>query len=162
MNLTKIDLVKTDFVKTDLAKTDLAKTDLAKTVYDVVVFDLDDTLIRISKNGFHVPKQTWHKLNFLKKNNIRMAIISYNSLAPMWIKCCGLENYIEMIDFGDINRSELMSNVLKKMNISSSKILYFDDRMDNILEIKKVYNDAVCVHVDNPKNLHKLIKDQFK
>lgn len=74
-----------------------------------MIFDLDDTLL---PSSMKVPRETWHKLNNLRKNNWTLGIVSYNPLAAWLVSITGLKKYFSGIAVGDVDRYKLVENVL--------------------------------------------------
>lgn len=114
------------------------------------MFDLDDTLIQCTKKGrYIVPKQTWHALRNLHNKNIKLCITSYNKTALLWVELLGLYKYIQDIFVGNPPRYYLIDNIIEKYP-EYSILGYFDDREDNIEEVKHRYPTIPCFLVKEP------------
>jgi hypothetical protein len=124
------------------------------------VFDLDDTLIDNRKGRPRVARQTWHVLRRLsKREDYAMAIVSYNPGARLWAAMIGLTKYIPSNRIGILNnpsdRAELVASVLPlSFDPLVDSLFYFDDRADNIAEVKNAYPCVVAFEVRDPRKMN--------
>jgi len=63
----------------------------------VIVFDLDDTLVRYSKKGRCVPRQTFHCLRDLHLRGYLLLAVTYNQFGVLIASECGLFKYIRFL-----------------------------------------------------------------
>jgi len=112
----------------------------------VYIFDLDDTIVQYNKRRIVVPKQTWHMLKKLKRNNAEIFIISYNPLAQILGAQLGLYKHVNAIICGEPPRYSLIEILMEKYP-HIKDFDYFDDRLDNIQEILEKYPNTRCHHV---------------
>ena len=125
----------------------------------LIIFDLDDTLVRYGKKRkICVPRQTFHSLRDLHARGFTLVCVTYNCYGEMIANQCCLFKYISFLQYarniGD--RSLVVRLVAQKYN--SNNFSYFDDRKDNIEQVKLKFPNSSCIHVSNPLLLHKLIK----
>ncbi len=120
----------------------------------VVVFDLDDTLIKYSRKKICIPKQTYHILRLLKHKQFLIYIITYNPYGEFIVAQFGLFKYIEKVVYGICYRDELIRNIVQP----SACFFYFDDRLDNISSIQATFPNSFCVQVPTSLMLHTLVK----
>lgn len=113
----------------------------------VVVFDLDDTLVRYTKKGAKVPRETWHLLRRLHENGVRLFVVSYNPMAAFLAAQLGLFRYIDKVVSGRSPRTCVIDRLAAEAPLSAS-FFYIDDRVDNIKEVKKAWPGAICIKVD--------------
>ncbi|ATE82263.1 Hydrolase 3 incomplete domain containing protein [Pandoravirus salinus] len=112
----------------------------------VVVFDLDDTLVRYTKRGAKVPRETWHALRRLHENGVQLYVVSYNPAAPFLVAQLGLSKYIDYIVTGVPPRTNLLDVLTTRVDLPPW-FLYIDDRADNIKEIEAQWTEAECALV---------------
>ncbi len=131
-----------------------------KRMNKLIIFDLDDTLVRYSNKGKKrcVPRQTFHCLRDLFLRGFILVCVTYNKFGVLIAHECGLFKYISFLQQGQSadNRSIVIAKVLQ--HHEDRNFIYFDDRMDNLKEVTQAYPDATCVNVLNPLWLHTLIK----
>jgi hypothetical protein len=122
------------------------------------IFDFDDTLVFTNGGKLIVPRQIFHKLIQLKNNNHSICIISFNPLVKYYANRLYLE-YCDIIHYEDNDRYKLVEFVLRKFNMdNNATFFYYDDRNDNIENVKKHYQNTVTHHVQQPEKLHKCIR----
>lgn len=112
----------------------------------VVVFDLDDTLVRYTKRGAKVPRETWHALRRLHENGAQLFVVSYNPMAPFLVAQLGLSKYIDITVTGVPPRTSLLDVLVTKVGLPPW-FIYIDDRPDNIREIRAKWTEADCALV---------------
>ncbi len=125
----------------------------------LIVFDLDDTLIRYGKH-ITVPRQTFHCLRDLKARGFIIACATYNVYGVLIAHECGLFKYIDFLqwDANTGDRSIIITKILLQYP-GEKNFIYFDDRMDNLNQVKCKFPEASYAHVYNPLYLHILIKE---
>lgn len=123
------------------------------------IFDFDDTLVFTNK-GITVPRQTFHKLRQLKQDGHIIAVISYNPLLKYFINALNLAPLCDIIHYDDNERYKLVQYVLNKCNMDT-KFVYYDDRIDNIENVKSHYPNAITYHIHHPVYLYKSIHEQL-
>jgi len=124
----------------------------------MVIFDLDDTLVKYVCGKFFVPKQTYHVLRLLKRNDFKITIVSYNPYAKIIASLCNLYQYTDRVICKGRYREELVFQLILDSNDS---FFYFDDRNDNFEAIQKNFPNAVCLHVVDCFVLCKLVKQHI-
>ncbi len=124
----------------------------------MIVFDLDDTLVRYGKKKVCVPRQTFHCLRELALRGFRLCIVSYNPLCHLIAQQTGLSKFIDIIRHKKCKRSDLVSMVIPEKDM---RFFYFDDRLDNINDVADVFPFVIPVHVSNPLFLYQLIQKKI-
>lgn len=114
----------------------------------VVVFDLDDTLVRYTKKGARVPRETWHALRRLWEGGVSLFIVSYDPLASFLVGQLGLFKYIDKVVSGRPPRTNVIDQLAADADLPTS-FFYVDDRPDNIDEVKAKWPGAIGVEVDS-------------
>jgi len=122
-------------------------------MYDVYVFDLDDTLLYY-KRGFVVPRQTHHFLRDLWARGKLIIIVSYNPLVKALVRYTELSKYCKHVFYGEESRYDLVKEALEGAKANGS-VVYFDDRHDNIVDVKRLGID--CFHVKSALTLYQQI-----
>jgi HAD superfamily phosphatase (TIGR01681 family) len=132
----------------------------------LVIFDLDGTLHShndIINDNATLKKEIYDILDFLKKNNIKIALASLNSDAIKYLKRYKIFEYFDYIeyknwlDYGD-HKTDLFSFIQKKSNIPYNKMLFFDDRKHHLLEASKLQMKNVIVDQYNLLSWEDLMK----
>ncbi|SHO33211.1 Haloacid dehalogenase-like hydrolase motif-containing [Cedratvirus A11] len=126
----------------DMSKDDhgMSKDDHGMFVNDkpIFIFDLDDTLVFYNKKGAKVPRETWHTLRFLYEQGVDMYVISYNPGAYFIAAQLGLTRYIKDFITARPPRDLLLNMLLQKyQDIQGRPLVYFDDALDNLQEIRQ-------------------------
>ncbi len=126
------------------------------------MFDLDDTLVfqsRKRKGSPIVPRQTYHLLRTLKRLGHTCFIVTYNGMAPYWVKVRHLSPFIHRVAYGDRDRHELVRLALGS-DFKHDAFVYIDDREDNIEVISKHFPGQVAgtVHVTDVFAMHAQLK----
>lgn len=109
---------------------------------EVVVFDLDDTLVH---EGFHdeypiLCDDTLQVLDLLKGKNIKMAIATHNDNAEIMLKNSGIYDYFAVVqaycDYTD-KRSH-MRKISESLNVKLENMAFFDDLPENIEAVRRL------------------------
>lgn len=125
--------------------------DVSTEAQRVVVFDLDDTLVRYGRRKIVVPRETWHALRRLSESGTRVFIVSFNSLAPFLAAQFDLYRYAEGVVSGAPPRDALLRKLVSAHPdvALDDGFVYVDDRDDNICQIKNAWPSAVCIKATN-------------
>jgi len=96
-----------------------------------VIFDLDDTLRR-NNQMFNLDKDIIDILNYLKNNNIILALASLNPWAPYLLqeyKVSHLFNYICCNNFNieNCDKTQMFLLIMQNSGIPAENIIFFDD-----------------------------------
>lgn len=112
---------------------------LLKDNIELVIFDLDQTLIEWHFGEPHLFPDVVKILNSLYASKFKMAVATYNSWAEHYLKKMGLDHYFDMIGIDIVNtfdrldyKKDLLSKILEQLNVPPNKALFFDDQMKNI------------------------------
>jgi HAD superfamily phosphatase (TIGR01681 family) len=121
-----------------------------KTNLDVLIFDLDETLIDWRHNKLF-PRVAYY-LDQLKACGYILAIASYNSNAEYYLDHYGIKHLFDIIEYTSVSRSpilqsnrnnvlvpnniffhqdnkyEMLKNIISKTQKPSSRMLFFDDQ----------------------------------
>lgn len=126
--------------------------------YTLHIFDLDDCLVQYNKNKICVPRQTFHRFKKQTELTIRV-IVSYNPLAHVIVKSVELENFIDYVVNTHVDeRWQLIEQILVKYSgYIFDTIHYYDDRMDNIHNVKTKYDFIFTHYILQPSQLFKYI-----
>lgn len=68
--------------------------------------------------------------------------------------------YTQAVISGKMDRHVLVEKALSKFILDKPSFAYFDDRQDNIEEVKQHYPTACYFHVKNPLELCNIIKEE--
>jgi hypothetical protein len=122
----------------------------------MIVFDLDDTLLWNGK----VPRQTYHVLRNLNAAGHEIVIISSNLSAAVWVALRKLGQFVSSLyvpSHTGMTRADLMGLALSGAR-APTPVFYFDDRLDNLDAVKKVFDSVTCVHVHDLLDLQVFVK----
>ena len=109
---------------------------------ELVIFDLDGTIHShkdIYDTDAVLKKDIYDIFECLKKNNIKIALVSLNSVATKYLKRYNIFDYFDYIEYknwkvhGD-SKIDLFDFIQKKSNISYENMLFFDDREYHCIE----------------------------
>lgn len=118
---------------------------------DTFIFDFDDCIVRYTKRGITVPKETWHALRRLSNRGCGVYIISYNVYAKDIAGHLGLFKYVKDVvseDYSDHGSRSALVEKLTSIYPEICNFVYFDDNEDNIAEVKAGFgNSAICIRV---------------
>jgi hypothetical protein len=128
----------------------------------LIIFDLDQTLVCGKKN--QVPRQTFHALRALKAQGHTLVVVTYNCLGFFVANATGLLKYIECVFYLKClsERSDLILLVLSHFQFEQFpfyELVYFDDRIDNIMNVQQRFPSAICIAVSKPLQLFQKIKN---
>jgi predicted phosphatase len=123
--------------------------------YNLVIFDLDGTIVyeTIFDDVFEI-------LHQFKLNNVKMAIASYNPYAEFFCNRYDITKYFDIICGYTKNDkiqhiNEIKSHYKNKGTIfTDNEIIFFDDDIKNINDIKKNTN-ITCVKINTEKGITK-------
>lgn len=114
---------------------------------NVIIFDLDDTLIH---EGFDIPvlcDETMNVLNYLKNKEYLLCIATLNENAHNICKHIGILNYFEYIYEKDIlSKSEHFYEIINYFNVSPCDIILYDDVYKHIEEANDIGIRGVLVN----------------
>jgi HAD superfamily phosphatase (TIGR01681 family) len=130
----------------------------------LVVFDIDNTIHSVKER--HMPKHVLDIIHFFRENNVCMAIASLNQYAPkilMRYKTSHLFSSVEyrrrisechtneqIEEYFSLNKTQMFHRLCSRFNIKYDEILFFDDRVLNIIDAKILGINSVYV---NPEKL---------
>lgn len=126
---------------------------LLKGNIELVIFDLDQTLIEWHFGEPHLFPDVDIILRSLYASNCKMAVATYNTWAEHYLKKMGLDHYFDMIGIDILTtfdrldyKKDLLSKILTELNVAPEKTLFFDDQMKNVrtgheLGIHSIYVD---------------------
>eukprot|EP00294_Goniomonas_avonlea_P013602 CAMPEP_0114560698 /NCGR_PEP_ID=MMETSP0114-20121206/11596_1 /TAXON_ID=31324 /ORGANISM="Goniomonas sp, Strain m" /LENGTH=365 /DNA_ID=CAMNT_0001746257 /DNA_START=81 /DNA_END=1178 /DNA_ORIENTATION=+ len=124
------------------------------------VFDLDDTLTR---NGV-MTQTTRDCLRELRDAGARMAIASFNACAVEILQENGVESYFDVIVCGwspVVRKTEHIAKIVSVLGWEQSfdgpRLYFFDDLLENVSDVRQVYNLSYCVRVYSVEVLPMLI-----
>jgi len=122
----------------------------------IIIFDLDDTLVN---SKMKIPRQTYHMLNYFKKKNYLIGVISYNCMVQLVAKETNLNKYTDYIFYKDTNRDILFDTCVNQMKkdydlSSETQIYYMDDRLDNLQAVAEKNPNVIPFHCCNMYKLH--------
>ena len=90
-----------------------------------------------------------------------MGIVSFNPSAAFWVAQKGLNRYIERVVYlpPPEPRHGLVERLLKELGVENeTKVLYFDDRQDNIDDVCENVQGVEGYRIDDPRKLHSIVK----
>jgi FMN phosphatase YigB (HAD superfamily) len=129
--------------------------------YRLVIFDLDFTLL----NCGNLYSEVQDILEYLKTNDIVIALASYNAEAECKLRYHGIEDFFQYILYEDWQsrdyldwKHQMLSEILSLTRIPSDEAVFFDDCEKNLNTAKKLGIKAVEVNPDQGVNM-KLIKE---
>lgn len=127
----------------------------------IYIFDFDDTLTCVKDNKVFIPDNTIKTLDFLKKNKATLVIVSFNMDVHKHAKNFKIDKYFDAIHCDDEKTTErfiLINKVFNMLHLKNDvSFNYFDDRLDNIGNIKAHFNNSTCFHIKNSFELYKSI-----
>lgn len=120
--------------------------------FRAAIFDLDMTLW----DGSKLYPDVVQILDDLQRRNIPMYIASFHTMAADCCKYLDIYKYFNSIHYGrSQTKSQMVDDILRQLNYHPSDVVFFDDMIANILDVK-THNNVTVVHV--PRGLsHKSI-----
>lgn len=104
------------------------------TKFNLIVFDLDDTLICARTKVFLYDVE--NLLISLKNEGYKLALASYNPYADDVLKKRRLYHYFDFIEYEDWRfqdeldmKENMLKTILRKSNVEAEKILFIDDQI---------------------------------
>lgn len=105
-----------------------------KKAINLIVFDLDDTLICAKTKVFLYDVE--NLLIRLKENGYKLALASYNPYADTVLRKRRLYHYFDFIEYEDWRfqdeldmKENMLKTILKKSNVEAERILFIDDQI---------------------------------
>jgi FMN phosphatase YigB (HAD superfamily) len=116
----------------------------------IPIFDLDNTLYNPTTNELY--PDVIHILDYLKSNNIRMFVCSHNCNGKKLLQDHNILHYFEDIACyaSNITKIPNMKQLILRNNIDIHDIVFFDDIMDNIRDMRQL--GIKSVYVMDPNN----------
>ncbi|NBP15437.1 HAD family hydrolase [bacterium] len=132
--------------------------------YKLVIFDLDLTLLYAGKLYCEVRDI----LEYLKTNDVLIALASYNAEADYKLRYHGIEDFFQYIFYEDWQQKnsldwkhQMLSEILSLSGIPSNETVFFDDYGNNLDTARRLGITAVEVDPDQGVNM-KLIKETLQ
>jgi len=132
--------------------------------YKLVIFDLDLTLLYAGKLYCEV----LYILNFLRTNNVLIALASYNSNADGELRYHGIDDFFQYILYEDWHeknsldwKHQMLSEILSLSGIPSNESVFFDDNNNNLNTARRLGITAVEVNPKTGVNME-LIKEALQ
>lgn len=103
----------------------------------LVIFDLDETLVHHKMDGVYMYKYVEPVLKYLKSNNIRITLASYNTIASSVLNNFKIKHYFELIEtecwiYGCDYKEYMLKKIISTTRVDTDKILFIDDNQQMI------------------------------
>ena len=116
-----------------------------KNSIELVIFDLDETLIQHKQDGIYMHTYIEPILQYLKSNNIIIALASYNPSACKILYNLDIGEYFDMIEseYWEMRydfKEYMLKKIIEKTRVDINKILFIDDnyKMINTYNMIKI------------------------
>lgn len=114
----------------------------------LIIFDLDDTLLKRDTN--EISNKQKSIITFVKERGFKVGLASLNCYAREILAKNGIQEYFDYIQhrtketFNILNKSTMLQNILKELNVTADNTILFDDNYQHCVEamslgIKFVY-----------------------
>lgn len=114
--------------------------------FRIAVFDLDDTLW----NGIKLFTDSKQILTALKAHGIKLYLASFHTDAKNCCRLLNIDHYFTDILYGiEKTKSDMIKYIINKNpNVSEKEIAFFDDNIDNIINVR-LNTNIKTVYVSN-------------
>lgn len=124
---------------------------------EMVIFDLDDTLIKTYGKSIYVFNFVEALLKYLTSKKIKIGLASYNTNAKIILESLNLVKYFDIIEYEDwLIKLDFKETMLKKIinetNIPCHKVLLIDDHPKCIDTAKYLGLNTSLIQHGNIKN----------
>jgi hypothetical protein len=129
----------------------------------LLLFDLDETLLAGTGK---VPRPTWYSLQWhAEQGTTVLGVVTNNMLGYNLVSATGLAAFIPLENVlvkkdRDETRAALIARWLEAHPREYARIVFFDDRLDNIQNVQEHLPHIHCVLVPAPQELGALIKKE--
>lgn len=144
--------------------------DLSKHKNDIqlVIFDMDQTLIEWIGGDAHLFPCVKNILKSLSQHGYYIALATYNRWAALYLTRLGVISYFDMIETDIVNtldkvdyKTTMLQNILDNFKIPPENVLFFDDQKRNLetatrMGIRGVYVDYTGITEDVFMNAFKM------